>query len=101
MASPLQEPIDHLIILPFEAWGELLGRVWLQVEMRLTPKLIGHVRALCVLAARLVQGRPLTITFFTTVDMYDRIDAELNRNFPDDKSTLKSSHIRSVVFLDM
>lgn len=85
------EPARHLVIVPFESWGE--STVMHVVAILIVTYLAGHVRPLCTFAARLVQFRPTTITFFTTPPLFDRIDVELTRNFEPSKSDLKK-HIR-------
>lgn len=42
---------------------------------------LGHTRPICSLAARLVKSGPVNVTFFTTMSFYDRVSAELVRNF--------------------
>ncbi|KAI0630403.1 UDP-Glycosyltransferase/glycogen phosphorylase [Trametes polyzona] len=53
---------QHLVIVPFQGWG--------------------HVRPICTLAARIVKLRPsVTVTFFTVVSFFERVQAEISRNF--------------------
>ncbi len=47
----------------------------------LTIVSLGHARPLCILAARLVKLRPLHITFFVSLSLYDRVKAEIARDF--------------------
>ena len=41
---------------------------------------IGHARPLCTFASRLLQERPLYITFFTGPNFVKRVEDELSRN---------------------
>lgn len=52
---------------------------------------------MCTLVARIVKLRPVTVTFFTVPSTYDRIQAEIGRDFrPEDQHLL--SRIRQVFF---
>ncbi|KAI0664707.1 UDP-Glycosyltransferase/glycogen phosphorylase [Cubamyces menziesii] len=51
----------HVVAFPFQAWG--------------------HCRPLITLAARFVKLRPVYVTFLTTSMVYDKVQAELARNF--------------------
>ncbi|EIW61191.1 UDP-Glycosyltransferase/glycogen phosphorylase [Trametes versicolor FP-101664 SS1] len=42
---------------------------------------LGHARPLCILAARLVKLRPVQITLFVSLILYDRVKAEIARDF--------------------
>ena len=64
--------------------------------MALMHLFIGHARPLIHLAARLVRLRPVTFTFLTTDDFYDRINKELARSFDTDEEEL-ASRVRSVL----
>ncbi|KAH9927679.1 uncharacterized protein B0H18DRAFT_932440 [Fomitopsis serialis] len=68
---------SHLVLFAYEAWG--------------------HARPLCNLASRLVQLRNASVTFFTTPAFYDRVKAELARNFDDNE--LLMTRIRVVALL--
>lgn len=41
----------------------------------------GHTRPMCTLAARLVQLESVTVTFFVAASLYERIKAEVARDF--------------------
>ncbi|KAI0333570.1 UDP-Glycosyltransferase/glycogen phosphorylase [Cubamyces sp. BRFM 1775] len=51
----------HIVAFPFQAWG--------------------HCRPLITLAARFVKLRPVYVTFLTTNQVYEKVQAELARNF--------------------
>ena len=66
--------------------------------MALIHLFIGHARPLINLAARLARLRPVTFTFLTTDDFYDRINKELARSFDTDEEEL-ASRVRSVLVI--
>ncbi|KAK7692877.1 hypothetical protein QCA50_004512 [Cerrena zonata] len=51
----------HIVLLATEAWG--------------------HTRPLCTFAARLIQTRPINVTFFTSPSIIDKVLAEVSRSF--------------------
>ena len=57
--------------------------------------LTGHTRTMCTLAARLVKLRPVTVTFFTVPSFFDRVRAEIDREFQPGEEHL-ASRLRSV-----
>ena len=54
--------------------------------------LIGHLRPLCTLAARLLQERQMYITFITGLSAIQRVEDELSRNLE-----LGNGHVRDLV----
>ncbi|KAK7681774.1 hypothetical protein QCA50_015121 [Cerrena zonata] len=66
------EPTAHIIFFAVEAWG--------------------HTRPLCTLALRLIQERPLYITFFTAPSFVKRIENEISRNFGPE-----TEHLRELI----
>ncbi|KAI0071140.1 UDP-Glycosyltransferase/glycogen phosphorylase [Panus rudis PR-1116 ss-1] len=61
---------EHVVLFSHHAWG--------------------HTRPLCVLAQKLVQGRPLYVSFFVPKKSVDQVEAELSRGFLSDESALRS-----------
>ncbi|RPD68621.1 UDP-Glycosyltransferase/glycogen phosphorylase [Lentinus tigrinus ALCF2SS1-7] len=56
----------HVVLFPVHFWG--------------------HTRTMCTLAARLVQLRQVTVTFFTVPSFYNHVRAEIDREFlPDEE----------------
>ncbi|CAL1714247.1 unnamed protein product [Somion occarium] len=49
---------------------------------------VGHTRPFAAFAARLIQTRPVYITFFTTIGFYDRVVTDVARNLGTDEETL-------------
>ncbi|RDX55144.1 UDP-Glycosyltransferase/glycogen phosphorylase [Lentinus brumalis] len=71
----MSTPTKHLVVFPMQMWG--------------------HTRSVCTLAARIVKLRPVTITFFTAASVYERVKAEIARDFePGEEDS--ASHIRLV-----
>ena len=59
---------------------------------------LGHTRPLCTLALRMIQERPMNITFFTVPNFVKRIESELSRNFDPETDHLREL-IRYVVII--
>ncbi|TFK86899.1 glycosyltransferase family 1 protein [Polyporus arcularius HHB13444] len=51
----------HVVVFPMQMWG--------------------HTRTMCTLVARMVKLRNVAVTFFTTCGFYDRVSAEIGRDF--------------------
>ncbi|KAK7681776.1 hypothetical protein QCA50_015123 [Cerrena zonata] len=66
------EPTAHIVFLAVEAWG--------------------HTRALCTFACRLIEERPLYITFFAGPSFVKRVEDELSRNFGPE-----TEHLRELI----
>ncbi|KAI0071139.1 UDP-Glycosyltransferase/glycogen phosphorylase [Panus rudis PR-1116 ss-1] len=50
----------------------------------------GHTRPLCALAQKLVEARPVYVSFFIPKMIVDKVEAELSRCFGSDESSLRS-----------
>ncbi|RPD68622.1 UDP-Glycosyltransferase/glycogen phosphorylase [Lentinus tigrinus ALCF2SS1-7] len=68
-------PAKHLVVFPMQMWG--------------------HTRSVCTLVARMVKMRPVTVTFFTAASVYERVKAEIARDFEPGQE-VSTSHIRLV-----
>ena len=71
----------HVVLFPVHCWGEP-GTFPLRLEdLVLSVVSSGHTRTMCTLAARFVKLRQVTVTFFTVPAFYDRVRAEIDREF--------------------
>ncbi|KAI0780038.1 UDP-Glycosyltransferase/glycogen phosphorylase [Fomes fomentarius] len=71
------ETTKHIVVFPAHMWG--------------------HTRTMCTLVARIVKLQPVTVTFFTVPSIYDRIQAEIGRDFlPEDQHLLSRIRVISV-----
>ncbi|KAL1948025.1 hypothetical protein VTO73DRAFT_12100 [Trametes versicolor] len=67
----------HILLFPVHIWG--------------------HTRPMCTLAARLVQLESVTVTFFVAASLYERIKAEVARDFDMGAQDPRLSGLRFVV----
>lgn len=72
----------HIVLLATEAWGEFMLTDHIVYPTKpINLITIGHTRPLCTFAARLIQTRPINVTFFTSPSIIDKVLTEVSRSF--------------------
>ena len=74
---------SHFLFFPIPAWGKNYHSLLCPLTYR-TP---GHIRPLCVFAARLVREQEnVVVTFMVGAHVLEKTRAEVSRQFPDESS---------------
>ena len=86
----------HVVVVPLQEWGECTR---LPTDFTANIFVAGHTRPLTGLVSRIVQARPITVTFFVPKYFYERVSIELSRHLGDAPSVERNS-IRFVILVE-
>lgn len=84
----------NIILFPVHVWGESRHAPCRHQSGLLTQYFAGHTRPMCTLAARLVKLGPIIVTFFVAAKLYERVKAEIARDFDANTENLCLANIR-------
>ena len=87
--------LPKVTLLPLPSKPGVCPSCWIFCNISLNS-FSGHCRPLITLAARFVKLRPVHVTFLTTNLFYDKVQAELARNFEPGEDAL-ASRVRYVL----